>query len=150
MSVKIPGNIISFLMRKCIPLYTLSPSTGFGRESFVSVLCLHRPDSGLCGSVVPVEGQDWSAPAGFNLGKEDVLVLFGPVDFPWFVRRAGRLLCHSVLRMSRSHMYGWTCTTIFLISFRKFPHFLSNTRTFSPGIRLSCVFFFTFYDKVKQ
>lgn len=54
----------------------------------MSVLCLHRPDSGVCGTVVPVEGQDWTAAAGFNLAKEDVLVLFGPVDFPWFVRRA--------------------------------------------------------------
>lgn len=139
---------MSFLMRKCIPVYTLSPSTGFGRESFVSVLCLCRPDSRDCGSVVLVEEQDWTAPAGFNLGKQDVLVLFGPVDSPWFVKRAGRLLRHSVLLLllptSRS------CATIFLISFRKFPHFLSNTSAFSPVIRLSCVYLFTFYSKVKH
>lgn len=135
---------MSFLMRKCIPLYSLSPSTSFGRESFVSVLC--RPDSRVCGSVVLVEEQDWTAPAGFNLGKQDGLVLFGPVDSPWFVKRAGRLLRHSVLSLPTTR----SCATVFLISFRKFPHFLSNTSTCSPVIRLSCVFLFTFYSKVKH
>lgn len=105
--MKIPGNRMSFLMRKCISICTLSPSTGFGRESFVSVLCLHRPDSRVCGSVVPVEGLDWTAPAGFNLGKEDVLVVFGPVDFPWFVRRAGRFLHPSVLTLHTSRSHVW-------------------------------------------
>lgn len=46
-------------------------------------------------------------------------------------------------------MYGWTCTTVFLISFRKFPRFLSKASTFSPVIRISSVFLFTIYSRVK-
>lgn len=97
-------------------------------------------------------GQEWTAPHGLNLWKKHVLVVLGHVDFPWFVSRAVRLLCYSVLSLllctSRSYMYGWTCTTVFLISFRKFPNFLSKASTFSPVIRISSVFLFIFYSKV--
>lgn len=55
----------------------------------------------------------------------------------------------SVAVISRSYVYGWTCTTVFLISFRKLPHFLSKASTFSPVIRISSVFLFTIYSRVR-
>lgn len=113
---------------------------------------LHSPDSSIFGCIVPGEtGQECSAPEGFNPWKKHVLVLPVHMDFPWFVPGALRLLCHSLLLLctSRSYVYGWTCTTVFLISFRKFPHFLSKASTFSPVIRISSVFLFTIYSRVR-
>lgn len=118
----LPDTIMSFLMRKCIPIYTVPPSVGFGQELLVSVLYLCRPDSGVCGSVVPMEGQDWTATARFNLGKEDVLVLFGPVDYLWFVRRAGRLLHRSVLSL----LLHISRSRVWMDTHNRFPDFFSG------------------------
>lgn len=53
----------------------------FGTELLLLVLYSHRPDSGVCGCVIPVERQDWTAPAGLSSGREVVLVGFGPVVY---------------------------------------------------------------------
>lgn len=105
---------------------------------------LHRPDSCFFECVVPEgAGQEWTDSEGFNPWKKHVLVLLILMDFPWFVPRTVRLLCHSVLLLctSRYCKYGWTCTSVFLISLRKFSYFLSKASTFSPVIRISISIF---------
>lgn len=150
--LKMPGSIMSFLVRKCLVIHTLLPSILWQGAVCVSFV-LHRLDSCFLKWIVPEgTGQEGTALEGFNLWSKHVLVLFVLMDFPCFFPRAVRFLCHSVLLLctSRSYMYRWTCTTVFLISYRKFSHFLSKASTFSPVIRISSVFLLSFYSGVKQ
>lgn len=142
---------MSFLVRKCLVIHSLLCSVGFGR-SHLCQFCAAQTWQLLfwvCSPWRDRTGVDCSE--GFNTWKKHVLVLLVHMDFPWFVLRAVRLLCHSVLLLctGRSCMYGWTCITLFLISFRKFSHFLSKASTFCPVIRISSVFLFTFYSRMK-